>query len=32
MPWYQALLLGLGAWLVVSAFVAYVLGQLLALQ
>lgn len=32
MPWYQVLLLGLGAWLVVSAFVAYVLGRLLALQ
>jgi hypothetical protein len=32
MPWYDAVLLGLGAWLVISAFVAYVMGQLLARQ
>jgi hypothetical protein len=32
MPWYEAVLLGLGAWLVVSALVAYVVGQLLAPQ
>jgi hypothetical protein len=32
MSWYDAVLLGLGAWLVVSALVAYVMGRLLAPQ
>jgi hypothetical protein len=30
MPWYEAVLVGVGAWLLVGAAVAYALGQLLA--